>query len=82
MELSTLVSAVYKDKFQLEEGKEEMVNHDNSCDFLLLPSVKNFMYPLLIVTGFDLPSWLGIPLMPKPRLKSCLQEAQVMFLHP
>lgn len=82
MELSTLVSAVYKDEFQLEGGKEEKANHDNSRDFLLLPSEKNFMHPLLMVTGFDLPSWLGMPLMPKPRLKSCLEEAQVMFLHP
>lgn len=81
MELSTLVLAVYKNEFQLEGGKEEIANHDNSRDFLLPPSVQNFMHPLLMVTGFDLPSWLGMPLMPKPRLRLCLQEAQVMFLH-
>ena len=81
MELSALVLVVYKDEFQLDGGKAEMANHDNSCDWLLPPSGQNFMHPLLMVTVFDLPSWLGMPLMPKPRLRLCLQEAQVMFLH-
>lgn len=51
---------------------EEMNNHDKVVSFS--PSGQNFMHPLPLLIGFDLPYQLGMSLMLTPKLQSCLQE--------